>query len=801
MKSIYIPSIKAQKNKNFKIGFIIKEEHVKFLKEFFGTEAEYFKSFSEAKQYCVKNNFDIQTRHDCDDWMNENYIERIQQVYNENKDKYDKFLIHSQVHKLNYQTNEIYLHNIPYWGDKSNSGFISSFLTLCQKNVDTFVFNGNHVKMNESTTSNIIYLNENLVRLTVHGNNIYSKIREHDVKIGILNNNFDITLVVPAFESYEFLEEFLESVKRAVKNYKVEVLIGIDSCQKTRNFVINKKLHIGNFFKFYFFDKNVGPYVVRNTLGNLSNSDNILFIDSDDILHEDIISKTIESLKVNDIIRYKFYNFNHSKDLKNFNTDKINQFHSIGQLGIRKNIFLSLNGFEPWSCAADSEFMMRETANKFKVKKTNEILYYRRRHENSITSRKETDYRSKIRSQYNQITDKKRKNNDIGKLKNLSISNCYRIDGNSKLILEKDGFKLVIVSTFWNAEKYVANCIKSLKNQNHFNFLAYFVDDMSSDNSYEEAKKTIGDDDRFVLIKNNTKKYKTKNFIDVIRDNPKINWDDVIIEIDGDDKLKDKHVLSRINKVFSDNNIWLCGTKWVDTNGRIGNYGKPNPEKARSSSWNFSHMRSYRAFLFRSIQDEHLKFKGEYFKAACDLGFGIPMLEMSGSEHFYYIDEPLYVYTWHDKQSYSNNNSFGDKTVQGRTAKYIYSLPKYEPLNIEFEYDFEPEITPEIRLTNIQILNNLLYNNKDNKFEKKRQVGIDYEKLNKSLHEQGVYDPKKNIPKPKTTQNKPEDRHKLIQIKKESNVSTLRSEMPSKPNRRKITPNIFSSKNYKKRGE
>jgi len=97
--------------------------------------------------------------------------------------------------------------------------------------------------------------------------------------------------------------------------------------------------------------------------------------------------------------------------------------------------------------------------------------------------------------------------------------------------------KLIIVSTFWNTGNLVSDCINSLKNQYYTNFTAYFIDDMSSDNSYDIAKNTIGNDERFILIKNTEKKYKTKNFIDVIRDNPRISWNDVIIEIDGDDSL------------------------------------------------------------------------------------------------------------------------------------------------------------------------------------------------------------------------------------------------------------------------
>lgn len=255
--------------------------------------------------------------------------------------------------------------------------------------------------------------------------------------------------------------------------------------------------------------------------------------------------------------------------------------------------------------------------------------------------------------------------------------------------------KLIIISTFWNCEKYVKNCIESLKNQKHTNFVAYFIDDMSTDNSYSVAGETIDNDERFVLIKNIEKKFKTKNFVDIIRNNENIDDNDVIIELDGDDKLANNDVLSIINNVFKDKEIWLCGTRWKDDKNRLGNYSKPNPERARTTSWNFSHMRSFRAFLFRLIKDEHLKMDGEYFKGACDIGHAIPMLEMSGSEHFYYINEPLYVYTWHDKQSYSESGAIGDKKTQSKTGGYIYRLPKYDKIKINDNFVYETILREE----------------------------------------------------------------------------------------------------------
>ena len=356
--------------------------------------------------------------------------------------------------------------------------------------------------------------------------------------------------------------------------------------------------------------------------------------------------------------------------------------------------------------------------------------------------------------------------------------------------------KLILVSTFWNAGNHVRNSINSIKNQYYTNFVSYFIDDMSTDNSYEIAEKTIDNDERFILIKNTEKKYKTKNFVDVIRNNPKIEWDDVIIEIDGDDQLSDKFVLGRINKVFMNENIWLCGTMWKDKNGALGNYGKPNPEKARSTSWNFSHMRSFRAFLFRQIKDEHLKMNGEYFKGACDIGHAIPMLEMSGSEHFYYINEPLYTYTWHNQQSYSEKGGIGDKTTQSKTAGYIYRLPKYGKLLItetkyetyfnekpidEFEKKFEE------RKKDVDIVLGSILNLKN----KKPETSVDYGKINEIISKKGVYNVNSSI-KP-VRQNTPKDRNELMNLKKGNVTEQMNKMFPGKPNRRGDASNIFGN--------
>jgi glycosyltransferase involved in cell wall biosynthesis len=357
--------------------------------------------------------------------------------------------------------------------------------------------------------------------------------------------------------------------------------------------------------------------------------------------------------------------------------------------------------------------------------------------------------------------------------------------------------KLVIVSTFWNSEKFIEDCIKSIKNQYFTNYIAYFIDDMSTDNSYEIAKSVIGNDDRFRLIKNNTKKFKAKNFIDVIHNNPEIEWNDVIIEIDGDDKLSDNLVLGLINKIYTNDDVWICGSRWVDTNGRSMKYGKANADKARSSAWNFSHMRTYRSFLFRSIKIEDLIFENDYLRAAVDIGIGVPMLEMAGNEHYYYLDEVTYIYNWHQNQSYSNNGAIGDSKLQGRTAKHIYSLPPYEKLILINGDNYTTNNKVITKKTSSDIVNDILFKIGDKPInpnqEKKSKDTVKYDLVNQIINNKSIYTPTGQNNKP-VIQHKPKNRQETIELKKDSLIQQNKKLKDIRPNRNNLIPNVFGGK-------
>ena len=239
--------------------------------------------------------------------------------------------------------------------------------------------------------------------------------------------------------------------------------------------------------------------------------------------------------------------------------------------------------------------------------------------------------------------------------------------------------RLVVISTGWNFRPYIDRYVASLKSQTHTDFFVYLVDDGSTDGSYEATIRAVDGDPRFHVFRNETNLWKTANFVRIIRDRELVSDQDVLVEIDADDSLNDSRVLEDINRIYQDPNIWMCGSRWICTLGTSGVFPKTTPEIARSY-WVFSHMRTYKAFLFRAIRDDDLRMNGEYFRAACDQGITTPMLEMTGSEHYYDLDRITYLYTVHRNMSGHPGASHGSVTLQRQTSKYIQSLPRYKKI-------------------------------------------------------------------------------------------------------------------------
>jgi hypothetical protein len=177
--------------------------------------------------------------------------------------------------------------------------------------------------------------------------------------------------------------------------------------------------------------------LIKNTLASIANSDYVLFFDSDDIVEDLMVPTIIINKKNYKMIKPKFKNFgNRPHDGKEIAFGE-------GVFSIDRKIFLSMNGFEPWMCAADSDFMSRfyKRGERY-ILHTNEIMFKRRIHDKGLTSREETGMGSKLRGEYIRLSKEKKPGVNptilnTRKFKQLFIDNIEHNDDDIKELLQE----------------------------------------------------------------------------------------------------------------------------------------------------------------------------------------------------------------------------------------------------------------------------------------------------------------------------------------------------------------------------
>lgn len=179
MKKHFIPSINSQTNKNFTLGLSVNPKHLDIIKKEIDSKIK-IETFNDVKEeyknFVIKNGYNIQTRHDCDDYMSPNYIQFIQNKVTENEKNLDKFIITFQPTKLDFNTGKEFLHERDY------SRVCSMFSTIYQRNVQNGIFDVMHDQLSR-LTRNIFYIKENYVKLVIHSSNLHSKLSQNNIII------------------------------------------------------------------------------------------------------------------------------------------------------------------------------------------------------------------------------------------------------------------------------------------------------------------------------------------------------------------------------------------------------------------------------------------------------------------------------------------------------------------------------------------------------------------------------------------------------------------------------------------
>lgn len=242
--------------------------------------------------------------------------------------------------------------------------------------------------------------------------------------------------------------------------------------------------------------------------------------------------------------------------------------------------------------------------------------------------------------------------------------------------------KFKIIIPFYNVEKWIKKNVESIVSQTYKNYECFYIDDISSDNSANIIQSYV--DDKINLIKNTQKKYALHNIYDAIN-TCKPDDEDVIVIVDGDDWLASPEVFSKLNQVYTTENILLTYGTYVEyPSGNIPWNVVPYSQEViennlyRQDTWRASHLRTFKYKLWKNIKLEDLKDTNEnFYKMTWDLAMMFPMLEMSGGK-FKCIENILYCY--------NTNNPINDHKVdhnlQLSLDKKIRNKQKYS--KIEF---------------------------------------------------------------------------------------------------------------------
>ena len=221
-----------------------------------------------------------------------------------------------------------------------------------------------------------------------------------------LPKNYDVSIIMPAWKTSEFIEEALDSLQRqnlfkSHKNY--EILVGIDNCLETRRKLEQIADKYEN-LRIFWFTENVGPYVIRNTLMyKEAKYDNLFLFDSDDVASPMLVYELLNAMDSNvDMIRYEIIRFS-DDPLNNQNNTK-KQMISNGTVLITKMTLEKFGGYQPWRCAADWELIYRMGKHGGNIKIIRQPLAYARKHPQSLTVRETTNMKSKLRAEYHQQT-------------------------------------------------------------------------------------------------------------------------------------------------------------------------------------------------------------------------------------------------------------------------------------------------------------------------------------------------------------------------------------------------------------
>lgn len=253
--------------------------------------------------------------------------------------------------------------------------------------------------------------------------------------------------------------------------------------------------------------------------------------------------------------------------------------------------------------------------------------------------------------------------------------------------VDKNGERhIVVVIASYNNKNYYQQNLGSVFDQIYKNYHVIYIDDCSTDGTYELVKAYIrrrNMQDKVLLIHNEERQGALHNQYYAIH---RCKDTDIIINLDGDDWLFDKQVFEFINSTYVNPRIWLTyGQFKLHPSNEPGWCMAMPPEVIRKNQFREhgfipGHLRTFYAGLFKRIKKEDLMYGGHFFHMTGDIAVMFPMIEMAREGHFQFIAKILMVY---NDENPINNYKI-EKSLERKCDLDIRGREKYSPIESPF---------------------------------------------------------------------------------------------------------------------
>lgn len=216
---------------------------------------------------------------------------------------------------------------------------------------------------------------------------------------------YTIGIIITAYNSEKFILDTVKSLvhQRLPTGWISKFYIGIDGCTKTADILKENKI------PYYFSEKNVGTYILTNSLlleAKKDFCDIYLRFDSDDIACENFLL-----FGINHVMSKNFIRCYQILCDENLNPIHKNPVLAHGSVFFTKSAFDKLGGYYHYRAGCDTNFYRRAEKLGYNLKISNNLpLYFYRQHSNSLMKNSEfgkgTTYRKTNRDIMNSDLEK-----------------------------------------------------------------------------------------------------------------------------------------------------------------------------------------------------------------------------------------------------------------------------------------------------------------------------------------------------------------------------------------------------------